>query len=81
MTPSARLSPTRASSACAAAVVLLLGVGRSPAAAQSHYWSDHFGNESILLNGVVIGSVTDAGAISTTRPGSSIRRTPSCWRV
>ncbi|HSM04363.1 MAG TPA: hypothetical protein VK858_07065 [Longimicrobiales bacterium] len=33
------------------------------AAAQSHYWSDHFGNESILLNGTVIGSVTDAGAV------------------
>ena len=34
-----------------------------PASAQSHYWSDHFGNESILLSGAVIGSVTDGGAV------------------
>ena len=43
-------------------VLGLLGAA-IPARGQSHYWSDHFGNESILLNGAVIGSVTDAGAV------------------
>ena len=45
-------------------LVALLGIlsSATPALGQSHYWSEHFGNESILLNGAVIGSVTDAGA-------------------
>jgi hypothetical protein len=42
----------------------LLGAAPSGAGAQlAHYWGDHFGNESVLLNGAVIGSVTDAGAV------------------
>ena len=51
----------------ALAPLLCLGAGllasARPVAAQSHYWSDHFGNESILLSGAVIGSVTDGGAV------------------
>jgi hypothetical protein len=47
-----------------ALTLLPLAIGPSSAAAQAaHYWSSHFGNESILLNGAVIGSVTDPGAI------------------
>ncbi|MEJ2540903.1 MAG: hypothetical protein P8188_13185 [Gemmatimonadota bacterium] len=41
----------------------LLGPSSRAALAQSHYWSENFGNESILLNGAVIGSVTDPGAV------------------
>jgi hypothetical protein len=44
--------------------VWVLAVAASPTSGQlAHYWGDHFGNESILLNGAVIGSVTDAGAV------------------
>lgn len=42
----------------------MLAVTSRPAIGQSaHYWGDHFGNESILLGGAVIGSVTDPGAV------------------
>ena len=49
--------------ALALTVVPFLGSTSTPVSAQSHYWSEHFGNQSVLLNGVVIGSVTDAGAV------------------
>lgn len=29
----------------------------------SHYWTQHYGNKSLLLGGAVIGSVTDLGAV------------------
>lgn len=41
----------------------LLGGSAAPVMGQAHYWSEHFGNESLLLNGAVIGSVADAGAV------------------
>ena len=47
---------------CLLCLPLLLG-WPAGAAAQSHYWSNQFGNESVLLNGAVIGSVTDLGAV------------------
>jgi hypothetical protein len=45
--------------------VCLFSIGViSPAAAQSQYhWSDQFGNKSTLLNGTVIGGVSDLGAV------------------
>ena len=47
-----------------AVVGLLLTATFSPAAAQSEYhWSDQFGNKSTLLNGTVIGGVSDLGAV------------------
>ena len=43
---------------------LSLIVALSPVAAQSQYhWSDQFGNKSTLLNGTVIGGVSDLGAV------------------
>ncbi len=48
------------------ALAPLLGLLLGPTAVSAqfaHYWGDHFGNESLLLNGAVIGSVTDAGAV------------------
>jgi len=45
-------------------VGLLLASTLSPAAGQSEYhWSDQFGNRSTLLNGTMIGSVSDLGAV------------------
>jgi hypothetical protein len=42
----------------------LLSLHAAPASAQSaHYWGAQFGNESVLLNGTVIGSVNDLGAV------------------
>lgn len=32
-------------------------------AQDGHYWTEHYGNRSTLLNGVVIGSVSDLGAV------------------
>jgi hypothetical protein len=44
--------------------LVALALAPTSAGAQlAHYWGDHFGNESVLLNGAVIGSVTDAGAV------------------
>lgn len=52
----------RHASAVAVLVSLSSAVPAHDAGAQAHYWGDHFGNESVLLNGAVIGSVTDPGA-------------------
>ena len=32
-------------------------------AQDAHYWTEHYGTRSMLLNGVVIGSVEDLGAV------------------
>ena len=32
-------------------------------AQSSHYWSESFGTRSMLLNGIVVGSVEDLGAV------------------
>jgi hypothetical protein len=45
-------------------VGLLLSTPPDPAFAQSQYhWSDQFGNKSTLLNGTVIGGVSDLGSV------------------
>jgi hypothetical protein len=41
----------------------LLGFPANGRAQSGHYWGNQFGNESLLLNGAVIGSVTDLGAV------------------
>lgn len=42
----------------------LVALFTAPLSAQiGHYWGSQFGNESVLLNGAVIGSVTDLGAV------------------
>ncbi len=53
----------RATAALGLATAAFLVPSSAPLSAQAHYWSEHFGNESVLLNGAVIGSVTDAGAV------------------
>ncbi|MDX1646516.1 MAG: hypothetical protein R3304_05180 [Longimicrobiales bacterium] len=44
-------------------VAVALGVPTAAGGPLAHYWGDHFGNESVLLGGAVIGSVTDAAAL------------------
>jgi hypothetical protein len=48
------------------ALVLATSIAISPRGVNgqtAHYWGDHFGTESMLLSGAVIGSVTDPGAV------------------
>ncbi len=42
---------------------LWAGSAEAASAQSAHYWGNQFGNESVLLNGTVIGSVTDLGAV------------------
>lgn len=52
-----------------------------PVAAQSsHYWGNQFGSESVLLNGTVIGSVTDMGAVYYN-PARILRRASPAFAV
>jgi len=44
-------------------VVAFWGAGRPIAAQSEYHWSDQFGNKSTLLNGTVIGGVSDLGAV------------------
>jgi hypothetical protein len=57
------IPPSRALLALAALIVLLPGLVRPAAAQEAHYWSEQFGNRSMLLGGAVIGSVFDLGAV------------------
>ena len=50
--------------AVSGAVLLTLVLAPTPGGAQSEYhWSDQFGNRSTLLNGTMIGGVSDLGAV------------------
>ena len=55
--------PSRALLTVAALTLLLPGFFRPAAAQEAHYWSEQFGNRSMLLGGAVIGSVFDLGAV------------------
>ena len=63
MNLSQRIHPSVRSLRWASAIAILALTPVVASAQLAHYWGDHFGNESVLLNGAVIGSVTDAGAI------------------
>jgi len=43
--------------------VAFWGAGRPVAAQSEYHWSEQFGNKSTLLNGTVIGGVSDLGAV------------------
>lgn len=61
--PKGRTVPVRAS-VILAALFVISGASASTAKAQeAHYWSEQFGNRSMLLGGAVIGSVFDLGAV------------------
>jgi hypothetical protein len=60
---STNVSPSRALLTLAALILLLPGLFRPAAAQEAHYWSEQFGNRSMLLGGAVIGSVFDLGAV------------------
>jgi hypothetical protein len=55
--------PSRALLTVAALTLLLPGFFRPAAAQEAHYWSEQFGNRSMILGGAVIGSVFDLGAV------------------
>jgi hypothetical protein len=61
--PTPRTLPLRASLVLAAILGLLGASGSTAAAQEAHYWSEQFGNRSMLLGGAVIGSVFDLGAV------------------
>jgi hypothetical protein len=50
------------------AVFLYLNLSFSNAQ-DGHYWSENYGNKSMLLSGTVNASVTDLGLYFTTRVG------------
>ncbi len=61
--PTRRTLPVRASLLLAVLLGLLGGTGSTAKAQEAHYWSEQFGNRSMLLGGNVIGSVFDLGAV------------------
>jgi len=63
--------------------LLLSSLSTFPAGASAqagHYWTNQFGNESVLLNGTVIGSVTDLGAVYYN-PARLVHRTDPSFVV
>lgn len=45
----------------------------------SHYWTQHYGNKSLLLGGAVIGSVTDLGAVYYNPGFLALQENPSSF--
>jgi hypothetical protein len=62
------------------ALAVLIGYATPSAAQSSHYWGNQFGSESVLLNGTVIGSVTDIGAVYYN-PARILRRASPAFAV
>lgn len=59
-----------------------LGVTPTPSASQSEYhWSDQFGNRSTLLNGTMIGSVSDLSFVRASHSGTGLPTNLRLFRV